>query len=580
MNSAYVAFHRSWLFILIGLICSPQVGAQLPRPGNAQTDTAGGARVGSQLTTDPIVIVRRYKPQLAESVKWQMVPNLPTMPGDSVSVRFEPLKLSMPTPWVPDAGSLPALPAAPPAVSHKLWWEAGAGNVWGTHGALDYRSTAGKKLEWGCYARHDGARGSIRMDGKEWKNVRSYDGLVKVDGRLAMGRAAEVDGAVYHQRLGRSLFSRDTSDVLNSSLGYQSYQKWGGQAGVKSSFLRGTWWGGARVSAYTLGDGWKQTERNLRLSADLEGKLGAGSNRLELVVDATRFQDRIPEAPDGGVGELRRVVWLRERMRFPLGRWEMTAGFQLALQGTGEVSSPRLFPHLEGSLPSVSRRHRLFLGLTGDVERVSFDDVVRLNPFVSPNPELRNTVNRMEVYAGARGQLGAGLHYHFRTSVRRLDDALFFLNQVDSFNRIIPVYDASTEWGVSGGIEQVWGRTWRFSSGIDYTLPKPNRLLQPWMTPTLRSLTAVQWSPTEKLSIRGELNYLNGIFVQQKADSLGLTYRRLPAFHNYSVQFNYRHRQGLEFFLHAGNLASVHYFRWFGYPTFGTQLLIGLRQTL
>lgn len=220
------------------------------------------------------------------------------------------------------------------------------------------------------------------------------------------------------------------------------------------------------------------------------------------------------------------------------------------------------------------------MGITGDVERVSFDDVTRLNPFLTPNPQLKNTINRAEVFSGARGQLGAGLHYRFRASARRLDDALFILNRVDSFNRMQPVYDAATEWSVSGGLEQVWGRSWKFSSNFDYTRPKPDSLEQPWMTPTLKSTTAVQWSPTEKLSIRAEWAYLNGIFVSQVADSLGFTYRQLSDFHNINLHLTYQHRKGFDFFLRCGNLASVHYFRWFGYPTFGTQLLGGVRRTL
>ncbi|MBM3917939.1 MAG: hypothetical protein FJ344_00335 [Sphingomonadales bacterium] len=580
MMSVKILLKLRWIGFVLLLIAPVVSWSQSTSPATGRADSLAGGGVGSRLFTDPIVIVRRYKPKLAESVKWQMVPDLPTMSGDSVPVRFESLNLSSPPFWVPEPGSLPALPPAPPATPHRLWWEAGVGNLWGTHAAVDYRSAACNKIEWGVFAERDGARGTIRADGREWKDVRSSDALARFDGRTTIGRSTQFDAAVFHERRGRSLFGRDTTDPLFSMVDYQLFQKWGAQTGFRSSLRKGTWWVGGRFSGYTLSDQRKQNERNLRFSADLEGKLGMGSNQLELVVDATRFENLTPKPPDGGVGELRRVVWLRDLMRFQLGRWEMATGFQLAVQGTDEVSTPELFPHIEGALPSVNRKHRVLMGITGDVERVSFDDVTHLNPFIAPNPQLRNTINRVEAFAGARGQLGAGLHYRFRASVRRLDDALFFLNQVDSFNRMYPVYDAATEWGLSGGLEQVWGRSWRFSSSIEYTLPKPDSLLQFWMTPTLRSLTSLQWSPTEKLTIRTEWSYLNGIFVASNPDPTGFAYRRLPEMHNVNLHLTYQHRPGFDFFMHGGNLASINYFRWFGYPTFSTQLIAGIRRTL
>lgn len=570
-----------WIVLLAGCMIPENARSQTNTSRNGRVDTASDGSSGRMLSTDPILIVRRYKPKLAESVKWQMLPDLPTMPGDSVPIRFEPLKLSTPPGWVPEPGTLPVLPPAPPAPSHRLWWEAGAGNLWGTHAAVDYRSVVGKKLDWGFYGEQDGARGTIRTDGQTWDDARCSDVLLRLDGRTTLGRSTQVDAELNHERRDRSLFGSDKTDSLILQIDdRQRFQRWGVQTSFRTSLRKGTWWVGGRLSGYSLADQWNQNERNLRISADIEGKIGIGSNKLELIVDETRFQDLLPEPPDASVGELRRVMWLRDRIRFQLGRWEVATGFQLAVQGNDEVSRPRLFPHMEGALPSVNHKHRVFMGITGDVERVSFDDLTRLNPFMSPNPELRNTINRMELFTGAKGQLGLGLFYRFRASFRRLDDAFFIVNQVASFNRMKPVYDAASEWALSGGLEQVWGRSWKFYTNIDYTRPNPDSLLQPWMTPTLKSSTSVQWSPNEKLMIRVEWAYLNGVYVAQNPDSLGIEYRQMPDFHQLNLHLTYQHRPGFDFFLKCGNLASVHYFRWFGYPTFGTQLMAGVRRTL
>jgi len=580
MNSVNIVLNIRWMILAV-LIMSPSlVWSQPGKQGARRADTTSASVNGSILSTDPIVIVRRYKPKLAESVKWQMLPDLPTMAGDSVPVRFEPLNLSSPPSWVPVPGSLPALPAAPPAASHRLWWEAGAGNLWGSHVAVDYRSVVGKKFDWGVFAEQDGARASVRTDGRSWDAARSSDALLRLDARTTLGRSTQIEAALFHDRRARSLFERDTTDTLSLRVGDNLlFQKWGGQTGFRSSLRKSSWWIGGKISGYALSDQWEQNERNLRLSTELEGKLGQGANKLELVLDITRFQDLIPESPDAGIGALRRVVWLRDRMRFQLRRWEMLAGFQLVVQGSDEVSTPMFFPHIEGALPSVNQKHRVFMGVTGDVERFSFDDLTRLNPFISRNPELRNTINRFETFAGARGQLGVGLHYRFRASVRRLDDALFIWNQTDAIS-MKPAYDATTELALSCGLEQVWGRSWKLTTGIDISRPKPDSLLQAWMTPTRKATTAVQWSPTEKLSIRVEWAYLNGVYVAQKPDARGIEYRQLPDFHNVNLNLTYQHRPGFDFFLRAGNLASVHYFRWFEYPTFGTQLLAGVRRTL
>jgi hypothetical protein len=461
-----------------------------------------------------------------------------------------------------------------------LWWEAGIGTLWGSHAAVDYRSAVGKKLDWGVYAEQDGARGTVKTDGRTWNAARSSDALLRVDARTTLGRSTQIDAALVHDRRGRSLFERDPMDTLSLRVGdNQLFQKWGAQTGFRSSLRKGTWWIGGKISGYSLSDQWEQNERNLRFSTDLEGKLGPGANRLELVLDITRFQDLIAESPNAGIGELRRVVWLRDRIRFQLGRWEMLTGFQLVVQGSEDISTPMLFPHIEGALPSVNQKHRVYMGITGDVERFAFDDLTRLNPFISQNPELRNTINRFETFAGARGQLGAGLHYRLRASFRRLDDALFILNQTNAIS-MRPIYDAASELALSCGLEQVWGNSRKLSTGIDFSRPKPDNLSQAWMTPTRKATTAVQWSPSEKLTIRVEWAYLNGVYVAQNADVRGIEYRQLPDFHNVNMHFTYQHRPGFDFFLRGGNLASVHYFRWFEYPTFGTQLLAGVRRTL
>ena len=184
----------------------------------------------------------------------------------------------------------------------------------------------------------------------------------------------------------------------------------------------------AGVDAYPTG---QMTVTEARLDGDL-GVLFIGQHRLSLGVRTDlQFLAQDDNAYSG-------VVGLIPRDEFRLGEWDMSVGLgilALVCNDPALPSAPPLptmfnkkgqwvYPQVLVSRSFAQDRFFIEAGFTSGVKYESYWDLVEENPFwsLACGPLLDNTVERMNLFAGARGSLGDNLQFKLKGGFRMVEN--------------------------------------------------------------------------------------------------------------------------------------------------------------
>ena len=133
------------------------------------------------------------------------------------------------------------------------------------------------------------------------------------------------------------------------------------------------------------------------------------------------------------------------------------ANLQYNSESENDVSDFHVFPKAEVFVSAVPE-FGFYGGITGGVIQNRYQTLYNENPYLLPHQNLAATINKMEVYAGIRGDIGANFKYDASAKYQDLEDIAFFSRYVDygqpymhanSFNAI---YDDGKRTAIEGNI--------------------------------------------------------------------------------------------------------------------------------
>jgi hypothetical protein len=111
--------------------------------------------------------------------------------------------------------------------------------------------------------------------------------------------------------------------------------------------------------------------------------------------------------------------------------WKAKLG--LSIQGNIEdVAEFFIFPDVDFSYSLFNNVFIPYAGLTGNVQRNTWNSIRLENPFIAENSALQNTVNRMSLYGGIRGSLSSSFTFNFKTAYERFKSFCLFTPDTSS----------------------------------------------------------------------------------------------------------------------------------------------------
>jgi hypothetical protein len=323
----------------------------------------------------------------------------------------------------------------------------------------------------------------------------------------------------------------------------------------------------AKFSFYSLNDRFDQRENNLRVDGGLMVRLDENKVTFDFAFDHTNYTTL------SGFNNSRNLVYFQPRYNLQKPSFILNAGLNLAMEASGGISEFRIYPHIDFTYMVKDVYMLAYGGVTGNTERVSYQDVVRINPFVGQELDIRNLNNRVQFYAGLKGSIDELTSYNVMGSYQRLQQAMFFLNDSSDFSRLIPVYDSNTNvLNLRAEIIRKFGDKYEAHLKMDLKSYGLSNLEAPFMQPTAAFRAGGVYNLQNRLRLMAEAVMFNGVSYLNQTQQL----ERLNGVFDLNLGVSYDYNKTFGFFLNINNVTSARYFRWYNYPTFGFNVLGGL----
>ena len=110
------------------------------------------------------------------------------------------------------------------------------------------------------------------------------------------------------------------------------------------------------------------------------------------------------------------VASINPYIKFKGDNYNVTLGANLVSE-FGDTSRFNVFPTVEADFAVVPQYVYLFAGANGGVKQGSLRGFAKENPYLNSNIDVRNTLEKLNVYAGLKGNAGANFGYKVKAFI-------------------------------------------------------------------------------------------------------------------------------------------------------------------
>ncbi|MGO3654890.1 MAG: TonB-dependent receptor [Sphingobacterium sp.] len=336
----------------------------------------------------------------------------------------------------------------------------------------------------------------------------------------------------------------------------------------------------AKVDAYAYSDKFSAKENSIALSGYLNKRYRAFNAGANVSLDYNAISG--VNTPNGSLNNS--VASINPYIRFKGDNYNITLGANIVSE-FGDSSRFNVFPEAEIDFSLVPEYFYIFGGITGGVEKGSFREFSRVNPYLGPNLTIQNTIERMNIYGGIKGNAGATFGYKVKGFYRKIEGMAMFVNNAESPFMFDLIYDgqgddAVKHVGLEGEINVRLSEVVNLGGRLNidqYTMVNQE---EAWHIPNMRLAANARFNISEKLYIDAEalfhgVSHARGGMPTQ-TDQQVIAKESIDSFLDLSAGAEYRATKQLGIFVKANNLLNTEYQRYLYYPKLGFNILGGV----
>lgn len=230
------------------------------------------------------------------------------------------------------------------------------------------------------------------------------------------------------------------------------------------------------------------------------------------------------------------------------------------------------FPDLLAQVKLLDGALSINAGWDGNFHKNSFRNLTTYNPFLRPIlPEINN-LKYYDYYGGVSGVIGEW-NYELRGGYKTTDNMALFLADFGVPNRFTVLYDTVSIIYVKPSLHTTIMKNFTIGLVATYNHFTTTLTEEAWHLPELEgNLSLVYRTENRKFQLRSEIFFMNGIRYLSENNEAA----QLNTLFDLSLGADYQITKNFGAFVHANNLASNRWQRWFNYPTFGVNVLGGI----
>ncbi len=327
------------------------------------------------------------------------------------------------------------------------------------------------------------------------------------------------------------------------------------------------------VAYYNLTDKWGVQENDLLINGSFKTNIKKRDVlRINLGYNYNAYQD-------SGVNLDRHFVNINPRYHLNEKKFKLALGFNSTIYS--DTASPvfYFFPAIEGEYEIEKQNFVALAGISGGLQKNSFRNYMLENPFMGNRNNLNNTVNRLQIYAGLRGNAGSNFGFTTRVFYNRYNDMAVFIADSTILRRFKPLFLDMDVVRFNAEIGYQYSEKVRINlSGNFYSYNVSDSAQKAWQLPTAEIKLNTTYNIGNKLLFTADVFFMNQRPVTTEFATVAAP--NLDAFADFNLGMEYRYRKTLSLFLTVNNISSVRYQRWYNYPVLGINVMGGITFSL
>lgn len=378
--------------------------------------------------SEEIEVIRPYKPVLAEAFKLRRSPDLDNL--KTYKARFNYALLDRKLELNSDIQKLQAQQLADERAIELInnYVKGGVGSL-GTLLAEAYVNIGkDEALQAGAFFRHFGQQGKLNKQNENTQQL-------SVFGR-SIGDKANLSGRLNYERHGLFFYGIDEAKpTLNPNPERQvlNFFELEGEVVNKYNSDENAFSYAAKVNAYMFNDKFDAKEQAITLTGYLNKRI----NNFNLGLAAST---ELGNSKDLNTKVSNNLLRLNPYIKLQAKGVKITAGLNF-VQEFGTTSTTRFFPAVTADFTLIPDFLQVFGEVKGDVNRNTLKSFTDENPFLNSNIAIKNSIEKLSISGGIKGNGGPGFGYKARFYSKKITDMPLFVNNYTNFNKFDVIYD-------------------------------------------------------------------------------------------------------------------------------------------
>lgn len=538
-------------------------------------------RVRRATTIDSIDVVRDYRPILADAVKIRRSPDMTNKREYQPKLTYNILDKKLDITTGTKQLTIQQMPYTRPEDILPNYVKIGAGNFNTLLGEVYVSTDQFPDARVGGYAKHLGQRGSLEEQRFSQQEIgvfgRKTLPQVTISGELGYNRYATGFYGVVENEAGINLNPNPEKQAFNDIfLTAEVISNYDATSTDDMSYS-------VKLDGYAYSNAFQAKENSAVVSGYLNRRINAFNVGANVSGDFTTVSDEAYNIANN-------IARLNPYFRFKGDNYSLTLGANLVAE-FGDRQRTNIFPSVEVDFALIPEYAHIYGGITGDVNKTSFRELSKENPFLAPNIQIENSVDRMNIFGGIKGNAGATFGYKVHAFYRRVESLPLFVNSLTAPHQFAVIYDdleqSSTILGLEGEVNLRVSETVSLGGKLNFNEFDLQNEEHAWFLPKMRVSANTRINISEKLYINGELLF-NGMTYGKvyelpvapfpSPDPIEPTAKRvsIPAFADISAAAEYRINNQIGIYVRANNLLGNTYERYLYYPRLGLNVIGGI----
>jgi len=303
---------------------------------------------------------------------------------------------------------------------------------------------------------------------------------------------------------------------------------------------------------------------------------------LDLDLDYYIFGDKISPTQNSG------IIGIRPYYNMGFDQYNFRVGFKTAI-AMNDSTRVHVYPTVHLEVKVVQDYLVTYAGLNGDLKKNSLHSLSLENPFIAQNIDKHFTNHKFSQYGGIKGRISKYLDYNLSFTNSTVDDMALFVNDTSSVmapgldNQFVVLYDYGRQSRIIAEFGFHYQEKFNATLKGQYNNYFLDTQVKPWHKPAFEFALLADYNIQNKIFIKAELFTRGKIYARTFEEQTSgwittevETVTEIKGMADLNLGFEYRYTKVLSGFLNFNNILGQRYYKWYNYPSYKFNMMLGV----